>query len=86
MNRDKRDFVAQKDELDSANSRFLAQLEAQVAQYSAILESRNPKKLVEKGFVQITKNSALVALKDLQKGDILTLSDGEINKEAEILG
>lgn len=84
--RKKRDFVAQKDELDSALSRFLAQLEAQVAQYSAILESRNPKKLVEKGFVQITKNSALATLKDLQKGDILTLSDGNISKEAEILG
>lgn len=84
--RKKRDFVAQKDELDSAFSRFLAQLEAQVAQHSAILESRNPKKLVEKGFVQITKNSALATLKDLQKGDILTLSDGNISKEAEILG
>lgn len=83
--RAKGELLAQKDALDSANSRFLAHLEAQVAQQRAILEARNPKRLVEKGFVQITKNGAITALKDLRAGDKLTLSDGEVNKEAEIL-
>lgn len=83
--RAKGEFMAQKAELDSALSRFLAHLEAQVAQQRAILEARNPKKLVEKGFVQITKNGAITALKDLRAGDKLTLSDGDINKEAAVL-
>ena len=66
-------------------SHFLENRGANLSQLKALLESRNPKFLVEKGFVQITKNGAIVALKDLQKDDIIALSDGESTKDARIV-
>ena len=81
----KSEATNQKNTLDSAMSHFLENRGANLSQLKALLESRNPKFLVEKGFVQITKNGAIVALKDLQKDDIIALSDGESTKDARIV-
>lgn len=81
----KSEATNQKSVLDSAMLHFLENRGANLAQLKALLESRNPKFLMEKGFVQITKNGAIVALKDLQKDDIIALSDGESTKDAMIV-
>ncbi|MGX2982639.1 exodeoxyribonuclease VII large subunit [Helicobacter sp. 23-1045] len=76
----------QKNALDSTYLRLLESQRTNLAQLRAILDSRNPKRLVEKGFVQITKDGAVANLNDLQKDDKITLSDGEISKNAVIGG
>ena len=81
----KSEATNQKNTLDEVFTRFLESKCANLSQLKALLESRNPKFLVEKGFVQITKNGAIVALKDLQKDDIIALSDGESTKDARIV-
>lgn len=75
----------QKNALDSAYLRFVELKSANLAQLKALLESRNPKRLVEKGFVQVTKNGAVATLKDLQSNNSVLLSDGECAKNAKIL-
>lgn len=75
----------QKNALDSAYLRFVELKSANLVQLKAILESCNPKRLVEKGFVQVTKNGAVATLKDLQSNDSVLLSDGEWAKNAKIL-
>lgn len=75
----------QKNALDSAYLRFVELKSANLAQLKALLESRNPKRLVEKGFVQVTKNGAVATLKDLQSNDSVLLSDGKYAKNAKIL-
>ena len=74
----------QKNALDSAYLRFVEFKSANLAQLKALLESRNPKRLVEKGFVQVTKNGAVATLKDLQSNDSVLLSDGKYAKNARI--
>ena len=81
----KGESLNQQSALNNAISRFLENKMANLSQLKALLESRNPKFLVEKGFVQITKNGVIVALKDLQKDDIIALSDGESAKDARIV-
>lgn len=81
----KGESLNQQNALNSAMSRFLENKVANFSQLKALLESRNPKFLVEKGFVQITKNGAIVALKDLQKDDIIALNDGKSIKDARIV-
>lgn len=74
----------QKNALDLAYLRFVELKSANLAQLKALLESRNPKRLVEKGFVQVTKNGAVATLKDLQSNDSVLLSDGKYAKNARI--
>ena len=76
--------VNQKNALDSAYLRFVELKSANLTQLKALLESRNPKRLVEKGFVQVTKNGAVATLKDLQSNDSVLLSDGKYAKNARI--
>ena len=81
----KKESANQKNALDSAYLRFVESKSVNLAQLKAILDSRNPKDLVAKGFVQITKNGAVSNLNDLQKDDIIALSNGECAKDAMIL-
>ncbi len=81
----KNEGLNQKNALNEAFSRFLESKGANVVQLKAILESRNPKFLVEKGFVQITKDGVVANLSDLQKDDNILLGNGECVKNARIL-
>ncbi len=80
----KAESLGTKDALGVALGRFLESKIAQISQLRALLESRNPKRLTQKGFVQITQNGAIVPLKDLRENDKITLSDGEVSKNAII--
>lgn len=74
----------QKEALDLAYRHFLEMRIANLTQLKAILDSNNPKNLIEKGFVQITKGGKIATLKDLHPNDDIILSDGESAKSAKI--
>lgn len=81
----KYEILNQQDVINESFLRFLEIRGTNLTQLKAILESRNPKHLIDKGFVQVTKNGVVTVLKDLQKDDNITLSDGESNKKAKII-
>ena len=82
--RKKGDFGAMAESLRSEFLRALELKKMQIAQNTAILQANNPQNIVRNGFVQITKNGVVATLKDLQKDDVVTMSDGGMNKSAMI--
>lgn len=71
--------------LDSTMLKFLVKKEKILSNLKNILEVKNPKHIYKKGFVQITKDSILKSLDELNTDDTITLSDGITTKEAKIL-